>query len=70
MVRPPKPAEKGELQLLIRDAKPDLTESKELKVRIPVQHHLRLHAMRVMTGKGISVAMIEALDAYFAEHPK
>jgi predicted DNA-binding protein len=56
--------------MLIRDAKPNLAESKELKVRIPVEHHLRLHAMRVMTGKGISQAMIEALDAYFAEHPQ
>lgn len=52
--------------MMIKDAKPKLGDSKELKVRIPAHQHLRLHAMRVMTGKQISQTMIEALDAYFA----
>lgn len=54
--------------MMIREAKREPREAKDLKVRIPVDQHVRLHAMRVMTGKGISDAVIEALDAYFAEH--
>lgn len=42
-------------------------EEKDLKVRIPVRHHLRLHSIKVLTGKQISEAITEALDAYFAE---
>lgn len=53
--------------MMIKDAKPKLAEAKELKVRIPAHQHLRLHAMRVMTGKQISQTMVEALDAYFAD---
>ena len=46
--------------------KSDACRTKEVKVRIPVGHHVRLHSMRVLTGKGISDAVTEALDAYFA----
>ena len=28
-------------------------EEKDLKVRIPVRHHLRLHSIKVLTGKQI-----------------
>lgn len=61
----PRPGRKGDDATIIRDTKPDLKEAKELKVRIPAHHHMRLHAMRVLTGKPISAAMVEALDAYF-----
>jgi hypothetical protein len=38
-------------------------------VKIPVSHHIKLHSMKVLTGKQISDAITEALDAYFAsEH--
>jgi len=39
---------------------------KEVKVKIPVHYHVRLHSMKVLTGKQISDAVTEALDAYFA----
>ena len=42
---------------------------KELKVKIPVRHHLRLHSIKVLYGKHISDCITEALDAYFAEKP-
>ncbi|MFA5862309.1 MAG: hypothetical protein WDA16_11510 [Candidatus Thermoplasmatota archaeon] len=52
--------------MLIHDPKLDLTRSKEVKVKIPVSHHIKLHSMKVLTGKQISDAITEALDAYFA----
>jgi hypothetical protein len=38
---------------------------KEIKVRIPVSFHLKLHAFKVLKGKPISDTIVEALDAYF-----
>ena len=32
-------------------------------------HHVRLHSMKVLTGKPISDTVAEALEAYFAAHP-
>jgi hypothetical protein len=31
-----------------------------------VSHHIKLHSMKVLTGKQISDAITEALDVYFA----
>ncbi len=55
--------------MLIREAKPDTRESKELKVKIPVTHHIKLHSMKVLTGKQISETVRDALDAYFHAPP-
>lgn len=44
-----------------------LSDDKELKVRIPIEHHLKLHALKVLTGKPISAAVTEALSAYFED---
>lgn len=52
--------------MMIRDPKPDPARAKEVKVKIPVSHHIKLHSMKVLTGKQISDAITEALDAYFA----
>lgn len=52
--------------MMIREAKPDPARAKEVKVKIPVSHHIKLHSMKVLTGKQISDAITEALDAYFA----
>lgn len=51
--------------MMIHDPKPDPTRAKEVKVKIPVSHHIKLHSMKVLTGKQISDAITEALDAYF-----
>jgi hypothetical protein len=51
--------------MLIREPKEDPARSKEVKVKIPVTHHIKLHSMKVLTGKQISDAITEALDAYF-----
>jgi hypothetical protein len=52
--------------MIIHEPKPDTSRAKEVKVKIPVSHHIRLHSMKVLTGKQISDAITEALDAYFA----
>lgn len=52
--------------MLIREATTVASASKEVKVRVPVRHHLRLHTMKVLTGAQISDIVSQALDAYFA----
>jgi len=52
--------------MMIREPKIDPARAKEVKVKIPVSHHIKLHSMKVLTGKQISDAITEALDAYFA----
>lgn len=54
--------------MLIREPKSDPTRSKEVKVKIPLGHHVKLHSMKVLTGKPISDAVTEALEFYFASH--
>lgn len=44
-----------------------LDEQKEMKVKIPVQYHLNLHSLKVLTGKNISTAVTEAVKLYFQE---
>ncbi|MCA1813635.1 MAG: hypothetical protein LC624_06755 [Halobacteriales archaeon] len=38
---------------------------KEVKVKIPINYHIKLHSMKVLTGKAISDTVTEALEAYF-----
>lgn len=51
--------------MMIRQPATAMPTTKEVKVRIPVQHHVRLHSMKVLTGKQISDTVSEALRAYF-----
>lgn len=50
--------------MLIQEAK---TESgpKELRVKIGVEYHLKLHALKLLRGKRMSEAVEEALGFYF-----
>lgn len=43
------------------------TESgpKELRVKIRVEYHLKLHALKLLKGKRMSEAVEEALELYF-----
>lgn len=52
--------------MLIHGPKGDPNRSKEVKVKIPVGYHVKLHSMKVLTGKAISDAVTEALEVYFA----
>lgn len=51
--------------MLIHEPRPDLERVKEVKVKIPIGMHIKLHSMKVLTGKQISDAVTEALTVYF-----
>lgn len=38
---------------------------KELRVKIGVEYHLKLHALKLLRGKRMSEAVEEALSSYF-----
>lgn len=40
---------------------------KDLKVRLPVQYHMKLQTLKILKGKNMSDSLCEALDMYFAE---
>lgn len=44
-----------------------MTEDKEIKVRIPLEYHIKLHTAKVVSGKPISDTVKVALEAYFDE---
>ena len=48
----------------------DEYDPREVKVRIPVRLHLKLHTIKVLTGKPISDCVTEALEAYFTADPQ
>jgi hypothetical protein len=51
--------------------------TKDLKVRLPMQYHMKLQTLKILKGKNMSESLCEALDMYFArqsarappEHP-
>lgn len=51
--------------MLINESDQDLDRVKEVKVKIPIGYHIKLHSMKVLTGKQISDAVTEALAGYF-----
>ena len=44
-----------------------LADDKEIKVRIPLDYHIKLHTVKVVSGVPISDTVKDALEAYFAE---
>lgn len=50
--------------MLIQEAKPE-SGPKELRVKIGVEYHLKLHALKLLRGKRMSEAVEEALEFYF-----
>jgi hypothetical protein len=42
-------------------------DRKRIKVEVPSEHRLRLHRLKVLTGKNTSEAVQEAIDLYLAE---
>jgi hypothetical protein len=41
-----------------------LRKDKQLKVKLPLRQHLRLHSLKVLTGQNISDTVAEALTGY------
>ena len=50
--------------MLIQEARPE-SGPKELRVKIGVEYHLKLHALKLLRGKRMSEAVEEALEHYF-----
>lgn len=44
-----------------------MTEDKEIKVRIPLDYHIKLHTVKVVNGTAISDTVKRALESYFDE---
>lgn len=55
--------------MLINERK-TIDRVKEVKVKIPINYHIKLHSMKVLTGKAISDTVTEALQAYFGQMNK
>lgn len=46
-----------------------LSEAKEIKVRIPLDYHIKLHTLKVLKGQSISDTVEIALQKYFSDFP-
>lgn len=44
-----------------------LDKDKELKVKLPLNLHLQLHSIKVLTGRTISNTVAEAVDKYIGD---
>lgn len=44
----------------------DRDERKEIKVKIPISQHIKLHSIRLMMEQTISESVQDALENYFA----
>jgi hypothetical protein len=38
---------------------------KEIKVKLPVSHHIKLHSLKITRNRSISEVVMNALDEYF-----
>lgn len=47
-----------------------LTEGKEIKVKIPLDYHIKLHTLKVLKGQSISDTVEAALHQYFEGSPE
>lgn len=53
--------------MLIREPIPNFDARKEVKVRIPAYIHVRLHSVKILTGREMGEVVTEALEQYFAD---
>lgn len=44
-----------------------MTETKEVKMRLPISHLIRLHGLKLLTGQNISDTVSKALSLYFEQ---
>lgn len=47
------------------DAIEEQSREKEIKVKIPVEYHVKLHTLKVLKGENISTTVEKALIRYF-----
>lgn len=46
-----------------------LQELKEVKLKLPLRHHVSLHSLKLLRNESISDLVSGALEAYFARTP-
>lgn len=46
-----------------------MADGKEIKVKIPVGYHVKLHTLKVLKGQSISDTVEMALQRYFQANP-
>ncbi|HLE47867.1 MAG TPA: hypothetical protein VI818_06180 [Candidatus Thermoplasmatota archaeon] len=46
-------------------AEPNLNEAREIKVKLPVSLHIKLHGIKITRHRSISQVVLEALEEYF-----
>lgn len=49
----------------VKKEQPDLTEAREIKVKLPVSLHIKLHGIKITRHRSISAVVLEALEEYF-----
>jgi len=55
---------------MIEPKKTDKQALREVKVKIPAAHHLRLHALKIRDGQQISATVERALTEYFERYAR
>jgi hypothetical protein len=48
-----------------KPSEPDLSEAREIKVKLPVSLHIKLHGIKITRHRSISQVVLEALEEYF-----
>jgi hypothetical protein len=67
--RPASAGRARETNMLATEIKTGRMESgKEIKVKIPVGYHIKLHTLKVLKGQSISDTVEIALQKYFQNH--
>lgn len=54
--------------MLIDTPRRDMNTKREIKVKVPVSTHLRLHSLKLLHGQNISETIEAALTMYFDTH--
>ena len=49
---------------------PNLNEAREIKVKLPVSLHIKLHGLKITKHRSISQVVLEALEEYFRRMEK
>lgn len=49
------------------ESKHDLEEQKTMKIQLSKRHHIRLHSLKILTGRTMSEITGEALDLYYEQ---
>lgn len=58
----------NEDDILFGKPRRDLDEPKELKIKLPLRYHVRLHSLKLLRKQNIAESVMRALDDYFSRN--